>query len=205
MDTFQEWIEQFEMIASVCGWSAQAKLVNLVTRLQGQAYAYFHSCSTQNKTSYALLVAELHKRFTPVHLQVVQSSLFHDRKQKSGELVDEYAQDLRVLFYKAYPYAQQGTQEAEKLRQMVLTNQFVTGLREDIKIKVVGVEGSFDQMLTRARFEEAKLRDLSNNETRPLSKSLSVPGSRGCRVVTEEPGSTSVSSKQQKVTTPIKG
>ena len=59
--------------------------------------------------------------------------------------------------------------------------------------------GSFDQMLTRARFEEAKLRDLSNNETRPLSKSLSVPGSRA---VTEEPGSTSVSSKQQKVTTP---
>ena len=199
MDTFQEWIEQFEMIASICGWSAQARLVNLVTRLRGQAYAFFHSCSTQNKTSYALLVAELHKRFTPVHLQAVQSSLFYDRKQKSGELVDEYAQDLRVLFYKAYPYAQQGTQEAEKLKQMVLTNQFVIGLREDIKIKVVGVEGSFDQMLTRARFEEAKLRDLSNNETRSLSKLLSVPGSRA---VTEEPNSTSVSSKQQKVTTP---
>ena len=41
MDTFQERIEQFEMIASVCGWSAQAKLVNLVTRLRGQAYAFF--------------------------------------------------------------------------------------------------------------------------------------------------------------------
>ena len=115
-----------------------------------------------------------------------------------SEPVDEYAQDLRVLFYKAYPYAQQGTQEAEKLGQMVLTNQFFTGLCEDIKIKVVGVEGRFDQILTRVRFEEAELRDLSNNETRPLSKSLSVPGSRA---VTEEPGSTSVSSKQQKVTT----
>ena len=51
-------------------------------------------------------------------------------------------------------------------------------------------------MLTRARFEEAKLRDLS---TRPLSKSLSVQRSRA---VTKEPGSTSVDSKQQKVTTP---
>ena len=78
MDTFQEWIEQFEMIASVCGWSARAKLINLVTRLRGQAYAFFRSCSMQNKTRYALLVAELHKRFTPVHLQAVQSSLFHD-------------------------------------------------------------------------------------------------------------------------------
>ena len=82
---------------------------------------------------------------------------------------------------------------------MVLTNQFVTGLRRDIKMKVVGVEGSFDQMLTRARFEEAKLRDLSNNETGPLTKSSSIQGSR---VVTEDLGSTSVSSKLQKVTTP---
>ena len=47
MDTFQDWYEQFEMIASVCGWTAQAKLVNLVTRLRGQFF-----CTTQQKTSY---------------------------------------------------------------------------------------------------------------------------------------------------------
>ena len=41
MDTFQDWLEQFEMIANVCGWSPQARLVNLVTRLEGQAYAFF--------------------------------------------------------------------------------------------------------------------------------------------------------------------
>ena len=85
MDTFQDWLEQFEMIANVCGWSPQARLVNLVTRLEGQAYAFFRSCTTQQKTSCALLVAELHKRFTPIHLLAVQSSLFHDRKQKPGQ------------------------------------------------------------------------------------------------------------------------
>ena len=31
----------------------------------------------------------------------------HDRKQKPGEAVDSYAQDLKCLFYKAYPLAQQ--------------------------------------------------------------------------------------------------
>ena len=40
---------------------------------------------------------------------------------------------------------------------MVLVNQFVAGLLEDIKTKVVGIEGGFDQLLSRARFEEAKL------------------------------------------------
>ena len=42
----------------------------------------------RTKTSYALLVKELHKRFTLVHLQAVQSSLFNNHKQKSGESVD---------------------------------------------------------------------------------------------------------------------
>ena len=33
METFQDWLEQFEMIDNICVWSHQAKLINLVTRL----------------------------------------------------------------------------------------------------------------------------------------------------------------------------
>ena len=139
MDIFQDWLEQFEMIVSVCGWSPQDKLLNLVTRLEQQVHSFFHSCTTQQKTSYALLVAELHKRFTPFHLQAVQSSLFYDCKQKSGESVDHYAQELHVLFYKTYPYVQEGTLEAEKLGQLILVNQFVAGLLGDIKQKLLGL------------------------------------------------------------------
>ena len=29
------------MITNICGWSPQAKLVNLVTRFRGQAYAFY--------------------------------------------------------------------------------------------------------------------------------------------------------------------
>ena len=65
-----------------------------------------------------------------------------------------------ALFHKAYPYAQQGTQEAERLGQLLLVNQFVAGLLEDIKTKEVGIKGGFDQLLPRARFEEAKLHNL---------------------------------------------
>ena len=39
MDTFQDCLERFEIIAGVFGSSPQAKLVNLVTRSQGQAFA----------------------------------------------------------------------------------------------------------------------------------------------------------------------
>ena len=68
-----------------------------------------------------------------MQIQAVQSSLFHDRKQKPRETVDAYAQDLRQRFYKAYPTVQQGTREAEEMGQLVFANQFVAGLLPELK------------------------------------------------------------------------
>lgn len=106
-ETFEAWREQFEMVASVSRWGPQAKLVNLTTRLKGQAYTFYRSCTPLQRASYDLLVDELTKRFTLVRLQSVQSTLFHERKQRDNESVDNYAQDLRKLFRLAYPKARQ--------------------------------------------------------------------------------------------------
>ena len=38
----------------------------------------------------------------------------------------------------------------------VLVNQFTAGLLPHLKEKLVGEEGTFDQLLIKARFEEAK-------------------------------------------------
>ena len=167
-ETFEAWHEHFEMVASVSHWDTQTKLVNLTTRLRGQAYAFYRSCTPQQRANYDVLVAELTKRFMPVRLQSVQSSMFHERKQKSDESVDAYAQDLRRLFHLAYPKAQQGTQEAESMGRSVLAYQFVAGLLPDIKLKLAGVEGSMDELLAKARLQEAKLRDMAT----PTSKGL---------------------------------
>ena len=40
-ETFQEWLEQFEMVADVCQWNDQTKLVNLTMRLRGPAYSFY--------------------------------------------------------------------------------------------------------------------------------------------------------------------
>ena len=165
VDTFEDWLEHFELMASTLSWSSQAKLVNLITRLHGQAYSFFRSCTMEQRTDYCLLVAELRKRFTPVRLPAIQSSLFHDRRQHASESVDHYAQELRTLFHRAYPSVYQGTREAEALGQTALVNQFVVGLLPGIKSKIVGCEGNFDQLLTKARFEEAKLRDLDSAQS----------------------------------------
>ena len=95
-ETIVEWLEQLQLVASACRWDESTKLVNLVTRLKGQAFAFYRSCDTQKRNQYSTLVEELKKCFTPVHIQAVQSSLFHDRKQKPGETMDAYAQDVSL-------------------------------------------------------------------------------------------------------------
>ena len=158
-----------ELVASACKWDPQAKLVNLVTRLRGQAYAFYRSCTPLQLSSYDALMGQLSKRFTPVRIQAIESSLLHERKQKP-ETVDAYAQDLRVLFNRAYPLARQGTREAETMGQSVLAYQFVSGLRPEIKAKVAGTEGDFEKLLTKAQFEEVKLRDIGDPSSKGTLK-----------------------------------
>ena len=67
----------------------------------------------QQKADYDQLVKELTRRFTPVQIQSVQTSLFHDQKQGDQESVDSYAQDLKARFYKAYPQIHQASDEWE--------------------------------------------------------------------------------------------
>jgi len=123
------------VVAAICHWDDQAKLVNLVTWLRGQAFAFHRSCTAQQQASYQALVAELTKRFTPVQLQAVQSSLFHKCKQNPKELVDDYAQELRRLFLKAFPSPQQGSTETESMGKSDLAYRFA-GLHSDLKMKV---------------------------------------------------------------------
>ena len=162
----REWLERLEMVASACAWTDQVKLVNLITRLRGSAYSFFRSCTPTQRSSYESLKDALLKRFTPVHLRSVKSSQFHERKQRQDETVDSFAQELKRLFYKAYPSTQQGSPEAEAMGRAVLSSQFVAGLRADIKAKVAGVDGDFDELLTKARFEEARFRDFNPPVTR---------------------------------------
>ena len=147
-------------------WNDHCKLVNLTTRLRGAAYSFYQSCSPEQRSDYHhSLVGELKKRFTPVKLTAIQSQVFHDRQQGFKETVDEFAQDLKKLFARAYPGVSRGGPEAEKMGQSVLANKFIAGLRSDLKQKIVGTEGSFEQLLLKARFEEAKKRELATAKT----------------------------------------
>ena len=193
-ETFEEWIGRLEMVASISCWDDCTKFVNLASRLRGQVYAFYRSCTPQKRGDYNTLVAELTTRFTPVRLQVVQSSLFHDWKQRQNEPVDIYAQELRRFFYLAYPRAQQSSQEAEDMGNSVLAYQFFAGLQQKLKVKVAGVDGTFDELWTKARFEEAKIRDLGlkSNAGRKPNPPPPPPQKDGDKPPTEGAGPKSI-------------
>ena len=147
--------KRVELVASACRWDDQAKLVNVATHLRGTASRFYRSCKPQQWSSYVELVAALRKHFTPVHIQSVHSSIFHDRRQRATESLDEYAQDLRKLFHRAYSGLQVGG-EAEKMGKSLLSSQFIAGLSDKLKTKMVGRAGVFEEPLAQAHFEEVR-------------------------------------------------
>ena len=63
--------------------------------------------------------------------------------------------------------------------QSVLAYQFVAGLRPAFKAKLAGSEGKLEQLLPKAQFEEAKIRDLAissqSGDTSPKDSCKTVP------------------------------
>ena len=170
IEPFEEWPEQFELVASVCCWEGKTKLANLVTRPQGHAYAFYRTCPVHQRSSYEALTAALIECFKPVRIKSVQSGLFHERKQGPAESTKDYAVDLNRLYQRAYPHSERGSAGAEKMGQTVLVYQFVVGLKAEICFKIARNEGTFDQLLMKARLEETKLRDIQP----PLRKDRQV-------------------------------
>ena len=171
-ESFTEWHEHFENVAKLVGWDDHWKLVHLTSHLRDTALAFFRSCSTDVRGRYASLVTALKQRFTPVRLTAVQAKLFHNRHQVDGETVDQFAQELRKLYNLAYGEAASEGPHAERMGQTLLANQFVTGLRSELKRKLIGVEGGLDELILKARFEEAKTQELTQEQLKAAMPTL---------------------------------
>ena len=124
----------------------------------------------------------MRERFTPVHVQSVQSALFHGRVQKYQEPVESYGQELKRLFQRAYPTM---AREESREGKDVLASQFVAGLRPELQGKLSGVEGDFDVLMQKARFEEAKGKEL-RSDRKQLDQDTGAHTNGHCRTFSGE-------------------
>ena len=196
-ETVQDWIEHFESVALLAGWNDHFKLVHLVSLLRGTAHAFYRSCTPALKRRLPPAGGGAPETVHPVQLTAIRTQLFHGRKQETRESVDDFAQDLRKLHSRTYSTATYANPEAEKVGQMVLANQFISGLRPELQAKVVGMDGSLDALVLKARFEEAKAKELATMRSFPSKKSIpatsteTTPTSQSmCEPSTSTPSST---------------
>ena len=159
IETFPEWLEQFDMVVAAAGWTDQFKLPNLVMRLKGPARAFYKTCSQEQRNSLPQLVAELSKRFVPVSQSRVIDSIGVARRR--GRPWTNMPKNFISCAKRLIP----------KSHRRVLAEE----------------EGDFERQLCRARFEEAKIRDLRPPAAREMKsqgdspRSMDRDPSRGLR------------------------
>ena len=113
-------------------------------------------CATAGKLHHFSGRAHQEVYTSPVEGSPEWSVPWEETKSSQWKCGHLYAQDLRRLFYLAYPQAQQGTQDAEDMGPSVLCYQFVTGLLQEIKLKLAVVEGLLARAIARLQRSKAE-------------------------------------------------
>ena len=118
------WVS-LEAVAERRRWDEDAKLDNLLPRLQGKAGEFiFSQLPSRTLSNYEELVRELNSRFRVVETQKTFAAKFSKRNQRNDETVEEYAADLKRLYAKAFRACD------EKTRQEDLVRRFLDGLKD---------------------------------------------------------------------------
>ena len=119
------WITRLEAIAELRRWDKDRKLDFLLPRLQGKVGVYaFTVLPRQVLNSYDELVRELNSAFKKIEIPRAYATRFHSRLQGENESVENYATELKCLYYKAYKHRDKHTREEDLLQR------FIDGLRD---------------------------------------------------------------------------
>ena len=88
-------------------------------------YSFYRSCDESGQTTQGLSNCLYDVSHQSELVQYEVGCYMTDCRKKENNYVDDYAQDLRKLFYKAYPQTLQGTTDLENISKSILCNQFV--------------------------------------------------------------------------------
>ena len=131
--SFTDWIDHFESIATVNEWTDDAKKNWIRARLTGRAATAWKRLTEADLDSYEHIVAALKKRFEPECRKEVYMAEFQRRRKLPAEDWASFAEDLRTLVEKAYPTLQAEAQELLALNhflQCVTNMQLAFGVRQ---------------------------------------------------------------------------
>ena len=152
-ETIQDWLEQLDMVATVCHWDQPTKLVNLVTRLRGQAFAFYRTCTPEQRGSYKALKAEVvHSCSNPVRWEIAGVKAKQDRDATIvGEKLDD--DDVKVEKVEKKPDLKK---DKPKKRRHTREDKFEKPMVIIIK-KVARAQKESEEMFTNLEEKQMKL------------------------------------------------
>ena len=172
-DAFDRWLRKFFHYAELEQWTERQKLLQLELYLLGRAKQVYEVLPTSAKDTFPRAVESLKKRLQPVANEALLSSQLMKRKQRAGESVSTYTQELEALFEKSYG-KRQGMDLASK--ELLKSDLFVQGLSLKWQEKVLPSAVTFPDALHQARAAEEQDTLLGElHHGRPPDKSSDKP------------------------------
>ena len=150
-DAFDRWLRKFFHYAELEQWTERQKLLQLELYLSGRAEQVYEVLPASAKDTFPSAVESLKKRLQPVANEALLSSQLMKRKQRAGESVSTYTQELEALFEKSYG-KRQGMDLASK--ELLKSDLFVQGLSLKWQEKVLLSAATFPDALHQARAAE---------------------------------------------------
>ena len=125
-EEWRVWLCRFEALADRYSWDDDTKLDYLLPRIQGPAAEFvFAQLPKSTLSNFDELVHELNNRYRVIETAKTYAGKFNRRMQKTGESVEDYAAELKMLYDKAYPNRDRNTRQEDLLRR------FQDGLIDD--------------------------------------------------------------------------
>lgn len=115
--SWDEWIDHFDSVATVCEWDDAAKLKWLRVRLTERAGTTFRRLPEATRNDFKEAVKALRKRFEPESRKELYMAELQTRTRKRGEDWASFGEDLKLLADKAYPDLQEEARERFALIQ----------------------------------------------------------------------------------------
>ena len=134
--TWSDWLDHFDSVAVVNGWSAADKKKWVSARLTGRAATVMRRLSEADKASFDTICAAMKNRFEPECRKDMFMAEFQTKTRRRGEDWASFGEDLKALVEKAYPPLQPEAQE------LLALNQFLNQIEEQQLAFAVGQRSS---------------------------------------------------------------
>ena len=170
-EEFADWVATYRMDAAACDWDEIDMIKRFPLHLTGFARTAYQQLSDDETITWTDLIENFRKKLSLSDNAQSSTQKFCARVQKPGERVIEFAFALRTLAQRAFS-GESGLLN-EDLVEQLLFNQFITGLRHEIKTHAVMLNVyTFDEAVDKARILEE--RGLTDRKVAALNDEYSI-------------------------------